>query len=96
MQGKKDHESKLFYAVALNRLVPVDHPVRRIREVLDLGFPYGETRQYYSHEGKPSIDPVVLFKIHLISYLFGICSERQLFREIVIGVSIIRAGRANR
>jgi hypothetical protein len=50
MQGRKDHEGKLFYTVTLNRLVPADHPVRRIREVLDLSFLYKETREYYSHK----------------------------------------------
>ena len=87
MQGRKYHESKLFYTVELNRLVPDDRPVRRICEVLDLRFLYRETRQYYSHEGKPSIDPVVLFKIHLIGYLFGVFSERQLFREIQVNMA---------
>ena len=43
MQGRKENQSKLFYTVTLNRLVPVDHPVRRIAEVLDLSFLYSET-----------------------------------------------------
>jgi hypothetical protein len=34
MQGRKDNESRLFYTVTMDRLVPADHPVRRIREVL--------------------------------------------------------------
>ena len=87
MQGRKDNESKLFYTVTLSRLVPVDHPVRRISEVLDLGFLYRETREYYSHEGKPSIDPVVLFKLYLIGYFFGIPSERRLFREAQVNLA---------
>jgi transposase len=87
MQGRKDNESKLFYTVTLNRLVPLDHPVRRIREVLDLSFLYRETRRYYSHEGKPSIDPVVLFKLYLIGYFFGIPSERRLFREVQVNLA---------
>lgn len=87
MQGRKDNESKLFYSVTLSRLVPVDHPVRRISEVLDLSFLYTETRQYYSHEGKPSVDPVVLFKLYLIGYFFGIPSERRLFREVQVNLA---------
>jgi transposase len=81
MQGRKDNESKLFYTVTLSRLVPADHPVRRISDVQDLSFLYRETREYYSHEGKPSIDPVVLFKLCLLGYFFGIPSETRLFRE---------------
>jgi len=38
IQGKKIQENKLFYTVTLDRLVPQDHPVRRIAEVLDLSF----------------------------------------------------------
>ena len=87
MQGKKGKESKLFYTVSLNQLVPADHPVRRINEVLDLKFIYTETRHYYSHEGKPSIDPVVLFKLYLIVYFFSIPSERKLFREVQVNLA---------
>jgi hypothetical protein len=82
VQGRKDRASKLFYTLTLDGMVPVDHPVRRIGEVLDLDFLYAETWQYYSLEGKPSIDPVVLFKLHLIGYRFGIPSERRLFRAV--------------
>jgi transposase len=67
--------------------VPIDHPVRTIKEVLDLGFIYGETRQYYSYEGKPSIDPIVLFKLYLLGYLFGIPSERRLFSEVQVNLA---------
>lgn len=87
MQGRKENQNKLFYSVTLDRLVPVDHPVRRIAEVLDLSFLYKETREYYSHEGKPSIDPVVLFKLYLLGYFFGIQSERRLFREVQVNLA---------
>ena len=87
MQGKKTPESKLFYTIGLDQLVPQDHPVRKITKELDLSFIYKETRQYYSHEGKPSIDPVVLFKLYILGYFFGIPSERQLFREIQVNLA---------
>ena len=87
MQGKKDSTAKLFYELTLDDLVPADHPVRKISEVLDLRYLYKETRQYYSHEGKPSIDPVVLFKFYVICYFFGIRSERQLFREVQVNLA---------
>ena len=87
MQGKKEKAGKLFYTVRLSQLVPSDHPVRRISEVLDLNFLYRETAQYYSHEGKPSIDPVVLFKLYLVGYFFNIPSERKLFREVQVNLA---------
>ena len=87
MQGKKEPERKLFYTVNLNHLVPVDHPVRLINEVLDLKFLYRETHQYYSYEGKPSIDLVVLFKLYLIGYFLGTPLERKLFREVHVNLA---------
>jgi transposase len=90
MQGKKEEQQKLFYTIGLDRLVPLDHPVRRIKEVLDLQFLYQETRRFYSTEGKPSIDPVVLFKLYLLGYLFGIQSERRLFREVQVNLAYRR------
>jgi len=83
MQGKKGKERKLFYIASLNQLVPADHPVRRISEVLDRKSIHTETRQYYSHEEKPSIDPVVLFKLNLIGHFF----RHTLGAEIVPGSS---------
>lgn len=87
MQGRKEQQQKLFYSTSLERLVPQDHPIRRIHEVLDLSFLYKDTREYYSHEGKPSIDPVVLFKLYLLGYFFGIASERRLFREVQVNLA---------
>jgi transposase len=87
MQGKKTPGSKLFYTLSIDKLVPQDHPVRKISEVLDLNFLYEETREYYSHEGKPSIDPVVLFKLYILGYFFGVRSERQLFREVQVNLA---------
>ena len=84
MQGKKTPESKLFYTIGLDQLVPHDHPVRKISKELDLSFLYEQTKQYYSHEGKPSIDPVLLLKLYILGHFFGIPSERQLFREIQV------------
>lgn len=46
MQGRNEDEGKLFFPFGLSRLLPVDHPVRRIREIPDLRFLYKETRQY--------------------------------------------------
>jgi transposase len=68
-------------------LIPQDHPVRRLKEILDLRFLYKDTREFYSHEGKPSIDPFVLFKLYLLGYFFGISSERRLFREIQVNLA---------
>ena len=87
MQGRKNTELKLFCTVSIDALVPSDHPVRRIAKVLDLKFLYGETRSFYSNEGRPSIDPVVLFKLYIIAYFFGIASERRLMKEVQVNLA---------
>ena len=80
-------QQKLFYSVGIERLVAQDHPVRRLKEVLDLRFFWNDTREFCSHEGKPSIDPVVLLKLYLLGYCFAIPSERRLFREVQVNLA---------
>lgn len=46
-------------------------------------------KAYYSYTGQPSIDPIVLFKLMLIGYFYGITSERKLAEEIRMNASHI-------
>jgi transposase len=82
MMGRRDFESKLYYQLYLDELVPKDHLLRRIAERVDFSFVRPLCRPYYSHTGQPSVDPVVIFKMLLIGYLYGITSERRLAAEI--------------
>lgn len=69
--------------VSLDMLVPEDHLLRIIDQHIDFSFIYDMTRPYYQQTlGRPPIDPVRLFKMMLIGYLYGIRSERQLEREV--------------
>jgi transposase len=69
--------------VTIESLVPADHLLRRIDAVVDLEFIRERVRHLYcADNGRPALDPVVLFKLLLIGYLFGIRSERQLMREV--------------
>src|SRR4051812_15891526 len=65
-------------AVSLDRLVPRDHFYRHLEAMLDLGFVRDWVRDAYSERGRPSIDPVVFFKLYLVMFFEGIRSERQL------------------
>jgi transposase len=78
MQGNKTYTPKMMYQVHLDRLVPKDNFYRKLDEVLDMSFLYGDTVQYYGTEGQESIDPVVFFKICLVGYLNNINSDRRL------------------
>jgi hypothetical protein len=78
MMGQREFQSKLYYQLSLDRLVPGDHLLRHIAEGVDFSFVRPLCRPYYSHTGQPSVDPVVIFKMLLIGYLYGITSERRL------------------
>ncbi len=65
-------------AVSLEALVPVDHFYRHLEAKLDLGFVREWARELYAERGRPSIDPVVFFKLQLVLFFKGIRSERKL------------------
>src|SRR5207247_10797019 len=63
---------------SLDALVPADHFYRHLEHTLDLGFVRELVRDAYAVGGRPSIDPIVFFKLELILFFEGIRSERQL------------------
>lgn len=69
--------------------MPEDHILRRLSEVVDLSFVRKLTAPFYSHTGQPSIDPVVLFKMMLLRYLYGITSERKLAEECRLNLAFM-------
>lgn len=87
MQGSKACESKLFYQITLESLVPTDHLVRRLAGVVELGWVRTATAECYSNTGKPSVDPVVIAKMMILGFLYNITSERQLMREIQVNLA---------
>lgn len=81
-----DSRKRLEYS-CLEQLVPNNHLLRKIDKIIDFDFIYDEVEDLYSAVGRPSIDPVVLIKIVMIQYLFGIPSMRQTIREIEVNVA---------
>lgn len=74
--------------VTLEQLVPKDHLVRKIDTAIDFEFIRTEVAHLYCKDnGRPAIDPVVLFKIMLLGYVFGVPSERRLIQEIEVNVA---------
>ena len=61
-----------FILSTIDELVPSDHKVRELEEAIDWTFIYPLVRPLYSSFGRPSIDPVVLFKMLFINFTFGI------------------------
>src|SRR5215210_3853331 len=68
--------------VSLDDLVPEGHFYRHLERSLDLAFVRDLVRDAYAESGRPSIDPVVFFKLHLILFFEGLRSERQLMRVV--------------
>jgi transposase len=87
MQGCKQFEPRLFYQISLNDLVPNNHLVRRVAEVLDVSWIRSATVERYSDTGRPSIDPEVVGKLLLLGYLYNIASERQLICEVQVNLA---------
>ena len=74
--------------VMLEQLVPQDHLLRKIDKYIDFSFIRDLTRDLYCHtNGRPAVDPVVLFKMLFIGYLYGIRSERQLVKDIEVNLA---------
>jgi transposase len=82
MMGQRQFETKLYYQLSLDRLVPEDHLLRRIAAAVDFAFVRPLCKPFYSHTGQPSVDPAVIFKMLLVGYLYGITSERRLAQEV--------------
>ena len=69
-------------------LVPQGHLLRKVDRAVDFGKLYEIVEPLYSEdEGRPSVDPVVLFKIVLIQHLYGIPSLRRTMAEIAMNIA---------
>jgi transposase len=88
MMGQQGgNQDRLFYSFNLDTHVPADHLLRGIDRFLDLG----ELRQhlvpFYSHTGRPSVDPELMIRMLIIGYSFGIRSERRLCEEVHLNLA---------
>ncbi len=87
MMGHRTKQFKLFAPTSLDALVPPDHFYRRLEEKLDLSFVRDLVRGTYGEMGRPSIDPVVFFKLQLIAFFEGITSERRLMETAQVNLA---------
>ena len=74
--------------VTLDSLVPKDHLLRLIDQHLSFDFIRAECESLYCpNNGRPALDPVMLFKMLFVGYLFGVRSERRLIKDIEVNVA---------
>src|SRR6187455_1618843 len=88
MMGRREEgQGQFFYSFHLDKVVPPDHLVRQIDGLLDLDWVHKELAPYYSHTGRPSIDPVLMIRMLLVGYVFAIRSERRICAEIQVNLA---------
>lgn len=80
-------QDRLFYSFSLEAHVPADHLLRGIDRFLDLSELRRHLASFYSHTGRPSIDPELMIRMLLVGYCFGIRSERRLCEEVHLNLA---------
>ena len=86
---KESNGNQLKYEfVTIENLVPENHLLRKIDKVIDFSFINEICKPYYCLDnGRPAIEPEVLFRMLFIGYLYGIRSERRLVEEVNVNVA---------
>ena len=84
MRGHDEHQENMFSYVSPERRVPRDHPLRRVREMVDLALKElsPEFVQLYSRYGRPSIAPEKLLRALLLQCFYSVRSERMLMEQL--------------
>ena len=78
--GSRQNEYEI---VLLEELVPQDHLLRKIDAAVDFSFVHDLCKDLYSPDnGRPAVDPELLFKMLLLGYLYGIPSEVKLAQAV--------------
>ena len=81
------NQSRLLYSFNLNDHVPANHLLRGIDQFFDLTDLRSYLAPFYSHTGRPSIDPELMIRMLIIGYCFGIRSERRLCEEVHLNLA---------
>jgi transposase len=88
MLKKAETQQQELEWVTIDSLVPAGHLLRKIDGVVDFGFIRDRVKPLYcADNGRPALDLVVLFKLLLLGYLYGVRAERQLMREVEVNVA---------
>lgn len=82
MDQQGGNQDRPFYSFNLESHVPADHLLRGNDRCLDLSELRRQLEPFYSHTGRPSIDPELMVRMLLMGYSFGIRSERRLREEV--------------
>ena len=86
MMGRQSRQTAMIF-VDVESLIPETHLLRKIERMVSFDFIYDLLAPYYPATGRPSVDPVSMFKMLLIGYLYGIKSERRLVEEVQLNIA---------
>ena len=87
MGPKQEAQAALFYEFSLEDHVPQDYLLRSIDRFVDLSGIRTHLADFYSHTGRPSVDPELMIRMLLVGYCFGIRSERRLCEEVHLNLA---------
>ncbi len=88
MMGTKERNFSPLQDLSLEELVPEDNFYRRLERTVDLSFVRELVKDRYASGGRPSVDPVVFFKLQLVLFFEDLRSERQLMEVVADRLSI--------
>jgi len=88
MMGIKERNFRPLPNLSLEELVPQDNFYRHLERTLDLSFVRELVKDCYAAGGRPSVDPVVFFRLQLVMFFEGIRSERQLMEVAADRLSV--------
>ena len=78
MMGVQQPQNSLFYNLNLDKRIRVDHPLRKINQLIDFDFIYDEVKKFYGNKGNESVPPPVILKLMLLLVFYNVRSEREL------------------
>ncbi len=83
LRDRKTQQQGQYELVMLEELVPQDHFLRKVDAAVDFSFIHGMCKDLYCPDnGRPAIDPEMLFKMLLLGYLYGIKSEVKIAQAV--------------
>ena len=87
MMDREHGAQQKLLCVTIESLMPEKHFLRDLDRLVDFSFVYDKVAGLYSHTGRRSVDPVVIVKMMLLGYLYGIDSERRLEQEVQVNIA---------
>ncbi|MBQ2109824.1 MAG: IS5/IS1182 family transposase, partial [Bacteroidales bacterium] len=72
MMDRQHGAQQKMLCVTMETLMPEKHFLRDLDRLVDFNFVYDKVEGLYSHTGRRSVDPVVIVKMMLLGYLYGI------------------------